>query len=620
MNRKDGTVEAVLAAQDLFEVRRALASARVALTLPQAQTLSAHVSGLLAESESLRIGFVHTYTSDLLDPWLELEAAVQGLDVSIYHAPYGLNVMEAEAGSGLEQHRPDLTVLLLRREDLHPELGGPLSRFDAEGAKVLLGDVISRLGGLLQRFSRQQFGELVVTVLPALQGPGLGLHDPMSERSETAWWADFNRALREEIQARFNSVRLLDLDAVVAQLGRERFFDQRFWYSATFPFSPEAAREVARRLVALGAVRKHPKAKVIALDADNTLWGGVVGEDGPTGIALGPEYPGNLFVDFQKRLLEYKQRGFVLVLCSKNNPEDVDQILREHPHCVLKDSDFAAKRVNWVSKPENLASMAKELNLGIDSFIFVDDSDYECAAVRHELPAVEVIQIPKRVVDVPRCLEKVARLEVTSLTAEDMSKTQMYVQERKRRELQNDMGSDGGDLTEYLKSLELRMSVGVDDMAHVKRLAQLTQKTNQFNLTTRRYTEKEIEDMIRSPDWRVLHFSLVDVFGDSGVVGLALARRSGADMAMIDTLLMSCRVIGRMAETAFLYSLLDRLAGEGVREVRAEYLPTRKNALVKDYLRDHGFEEEPDGTWRIDPGETSGRLDPPIEIVLTGQV
>ncbi|MGB0713720.1 MAG: HAD-IIIC family phosphatase, partial [Gammaproteobacteria bacterium] len=600
MNRKDGTVDAVLAAKDLFEVRQALAAARTALTLPQAQTLTSHVAALSAEAKPLRIGFVHTYTSDLLDPWLQLEAAVQGLDACIYHAPYGLNVMEAEEGSGLRGHEPDLTVLLLRREDLHPDLGGPLSRFDPEGLKVLRGDVVSRLSAVLQRFSRSEFGELVVTVLPPLQGPGLGLYDSMSERSESEWWAGFNAALRDEINARFNSVRLLDLGAVAAQLGRDRFFDQRFWYSATFPFTAEAAREFSRRLVAIGAIRKHPKAKVIALDADNTLWGGVVGEDGPTGIALGPEYPGNLFVDFQKRLLEYKQRGFILVLCSKNNPEDVDQILNEHPHCVLKDSDFAAKRVNWVTKPENLSSMAKELNLGIDSFIFVDDSDYECAAVRHELPMVEVIQVPKRVVDVPRCLEQVARLEVSSLTAEDMSKTQMYVQERQRRALQDDMGAGGGDLADYLKSLELRMTIGVDDAAHVKRLAQLTQKTNQFNLTTRRYSEKEIEDMIRSPDWRVMHFSLADVFGDSGVVGLVLTRRSGGAMAMIDTLLMSCRVIGRMAESAFLYAVLDHLAEEGVREVRAEHLPTQKNALVRDYLGDHGFEEEADGTWRID--------------------
>ena len=340
----------------------------------------------------------------------------------------------------------------------------------------------------------------------------------------------------------------LDLDEVLQQIGRASFFDHRFWYSARFPFTAEAAREIARRIVGLGAVIKFPKAKVIVLDADNTLWGGIIGEDGINGIALGPEYPGNAFVDFQRRLLDYQQRGLILALCSKNNPADVDQVFKEHPHQILRDEHFAARRVNWLSKPDNLVSLAEELNLGLDSFVFVDDSDHECAAVRHRLPQVEVVQTPARPVDVPTCLEQVARLEVLSLTAEDLAKTELYAQERRRREFSETVDQSGGDLRDYLASLKMKMRVGFNVSAHLARLSQLTQKTNQFNLTTRRYNEHQMQEFILDADWLVADFSLADVFGDSGIVGLALFHIVTPQQAELDTFLMSCRVIGREAE------------------------------------------------------------------------
>ena len=205
---------------------------------------------------------------------------------------------------------------------------------------------------------------------------------------------------------------------------------------------------------------------------------------------------------------------------------------------MLRETHFAAMRINWEPKPQNLRSLAEELNLGLESFIFVDDSHHECMAVRTELPQVEVIQTPSRAVDIPACLDLVARLEILSLTAEDREKTQMYVQERKRKEL----ATVSGDRASYLASLEMRLSVCIDDAGPLARLAQLTQKTNQFNLTTRRYDEAEVSARIASPEWIVAHFSLADIFGDSGVVGLAMIAVAGQE-ATLDTLLMSCRVI-----------------------------------------------------------------------------
>jgi FkbH-like protein len=582
-------VSPLLQVQNLADLRALVAANTAPLSLPNIKKLKEHAQGLSSENLQIRLGVVHTYTSDLLDPWLELAAALQGAEINTYHAPYGLSVQEAQQGSELVKHEPDVSLFMLTREDLHPALADPLVAMDTGQQETLRGEVVERVIRILQQFRAQPLGQMVVTLMPALSGPALGQYDAQSERSEAAWWSELKSSLAARIRESLASTLLLDLDQIMMDLGREQFFDQRLWYSARYPFAPKAAQAFSQRLVNIGISLKRPKVKVIVLDADNTLWGGVIGEDGITGIALGPEYPGNLYVAFQRRLLDLQQRGFILAICSKNNPEDLQQVFDEHPHQLIKANHLAARRVNWTDKPENLRSLAKELNLGLDSFIFIDDSDYECAAVRQLCPEVEVIQTPAKPMLVPGCLEHVARLEILSLTDEDRGKTQLYSQERNRKVLQEQVNQQGGDLTAYLQSLQMEMKVSINDANHLKRLAQLTQKTNQFNLTTRRYDEQQMQAFLDSQEWLVGHFSLADTFGDSGVVGLALWHRDKPGHAVLDTFLMSCRVIGRRAETAFLDTLLGVLLAQGVTEVTADYLPTPKNVLVKNFLSEHGF-------------------------------
>lgn len=601
------------------ELRCAVANSRFSFTLPQARRLAAYAETLEPARVPLRLGIVHSYTSNLLDPWLDLAAALEGLKLELYHAPYGLTFQEAQAGSGLVAHAPDLTLIMLRREDLHPALAQPAA-CPPEDRERLDAEIIERLRGLVGSFRAHKVGQIVLTVLPSVHGPGQGIYDAQSATSEGAWWAELKAGIGRCLRDSMRAALFLDLDEVLQQTGREGFFDLRYWYSAQFPFAPAAARELTRRVVGLGAVIKLPRAKVIVLDADNTLWGGVIGEDGMDGIALGPEYPGNAYVAFQKRLLDYQRRGFILALCSKNNPADLDQVLKEHPHQVLRDEHFAARRVNWRPKPDNLAELAEELNLGLDSFIFVDDSDLECGIVRHRFPQVEVVQTPSKPVDVPRCLEQVSRLEVLSLTAEDLAKTELYAQERRRRELSVDVEKGGGGIGDYLAMLKMSMRVKMDDAGGIARLSQLTQKTNQFNLTTRRYNEQQMQEFIGSRDWLVASFSLADVFGDSGIVGLALFRRAAEQQAELDTFLMSCRVIGREAEAAFLQTLLRLLESEGITEVIADFKPTSKNELAKDFLPEQGFETGADGRYRRNLRSAPPRAesDFPITIVLEG--
>lgn len=610
-------IDDLLAIRTRAELQARLAGSRVRLSLTEAQKLVSRLGALEPPAHPLRLSIAHSYTSELLDPWLTLAAALQGLDLKTYHAPYGMMVQAAQENSGLVAHEPDITLLLLQREDLHPDLARPLAGFSIDQQEELRAAVLDRIEGIVAQFRKYKVGQIALTLMPTIRGPALGLFDAQSERSENAWWArlkaDIGGFLRDSVRAAL----FLDLDQVLSQVGHANFFDYRLWYSARFPFTPDAAREIARRVISLGAVMKYPKAKVIVLDADNTLWGGILGEDGIDGIALGPDYPGNAFLDFQRRLLDFQQRGFILALCSKNNPADVEQVLKEHPHQLLRKEHFAARRVNWLPKPDNLISLAEELNLGLDSFVFVDDSDHECAAVRQRLPQVEVVQTPTRPIEVPTCLEHVARLEVLTLTPEDLIKTEMYAQEGRRRELKERVGSSGVSMSEYLASLEMKMQINFNDAAHLPRLSQLTQKTNQFNLTTRRYNEHQVQEFISSEDWLVADFSLEDVFGHSGIAGLAILRLANQQYAELDTFLMSCRVIGREAEAAFLHSLLRLLADQGITEVLADFIPTTKNELVNTFLPDQGFEKSSDGRYRWHLGHTPPRPESDFKITVT---
>lgn len=592
-------IDRLLTLETRAAVRQQLGQLRAPLTLPQAQALRERLVAIEPAPKPLRLAVVHTYTSDLLQPWLDLNAALSGFALETYHAPYGLALQEARPGSPLVAHRPDVTLLMLRREDLHPDLSRPIVGLPADRRDALRAACLAQLREWLSAFRAQPVGQLLLTLLPPVAQPSLGLYDASAETSEAAWWSALKVDIGAWMRAECPASLLLDLDEAMLQVGRANFFDRRYWYSSRYPFTAAAAMEFTHRVMAVAEVKAARQAKVLVLDADNTLWGGIVGEDGFDGIALGPDYPGNAYVEFQRRILDFQQRGFILAMCSKNNPADVEQVLRDHPHQVLRAEHFAARRVNWEPKADNLVSLAKELNLGLESFIFVDDSDHECAAVRHRLPEVEVVQVPSRAVDVPGCLDRVARLEVLSLTAEDLAKTEMYAQEQRRRELAEELGGSAGG-ADYLARLQMKMQVGLDERGHLARLAQLTRKTNQFNLTTRRYDDEQMRAALESDQWLVFDFSLADVFGDSGIVGLAMWRLVGPGSAELDTFLMSCRVIGRQAEAAFLHAQMRLLAERGVHQLVADYLPTAKNDLVRHFLPEQGFEPGADGRYRRD--------------------
>jgi len=326
-------------------------------------------------------------------------------------------------------------------------------------------------------------------------------------------------------------------------------------------------------------------AKAVVVDLDNTLWGGVIGEDGIGGIQLSSEHPGAAYQKLQRALLDLHHRGILLAICSKNNADDAMEALQNHPGMLLKPEHFAAVRINWGDKSQNLREIAAELNVGIDSLAFVDDNPIERQQIRIQVPEVFVIELPDDAMGFATAIHECPRFDRLSLSAEDHQRSEYYQKQRERGRLEQTVSSR----EDFYRSLQQEVEIAPLDRFTLPRIAQLTNKTNQFNLTTRRYTEQQISELASSPDWNCFSLRVRDRFGDNGLVGVAITRKQEKTYE-VDTLLMSCRVIGRTVETAFLSFLAEHARKQGAQRLQGWFLPTKKNAPARDFYSSHGFQ------------------------------
>ena len=392
-----------------------------------------------------------------------------------------------------------------------------------------------------------------------------------------------------------SNLRLVDIDKLFVQLSVGRAVNWRTFYNGRALYSVEFYRHYAEFVSPwiLSIAGKGKKA--LLLDCDNTLWGGILGEDGRDGITVGGErWPGPVFAEIQQLAIRLYEQGVLLGLCSKNNAADVDEVLAVHDDMRIRELHLAVKRVNWDAKTDNLSSIAEELNIGRDALLFLDDSAYEVELVRNQLPEIEAWQVPEALQSYPQQFRRLmARFASLTRSAEDAQRGEQYREEQRRREERNEHRS----IEDFLASLGLEMTIYKDDPALVPRLAQMTQKTNQFNLTTRRYTEGDILRFIEAENVLVFAFSVRDRFGDSGVTGMAvLTLQTGR--AEIDTFLMSCRVIGRKLEFALMDQVTETLKELSIPELHASFHPTSKNAQVQEFYEHCGFnllENMPEG-------------------------
>ena len=523
--------------------------------------------------QPVRLALLGSSTTTQLPPLLALHGLLSGLALEIHEAPFGSYRQEIlDPKSALYAFKPEAVLLFVNYRDAE------------DGAPEVEADRWAGLWTLL----RERAGCVVLMNAfdcPA-ERPGGNLDEGLARLRR------LNVLLAE--RARGGAALLVDCDHLSGVVGKERWHDARFWHSAQQAIAPAclpryAAEAAAVLMAAFGRARK-----CLVLDLDNTLWGGVVGDDGWAALELGETPRGEAFIAFQRYLKALSARGVLLAVCSKNDEANAREAFQKRPEMILKLADFSAFVANWEDKASGLRAVAKKLSLGLDALAFADDNSAERELVRRFCPEVAVVDLPEDPSDYVRTLDAARLFETASVSAEDRGRAAHFKAETARAELQ----TKAPDLASFLRGLEMRARAEPFAEADVARLTQLINKTNQFNLTTRRATEAEVRALLSDPSAWTLSVRLADRLGDYGLISAVVARRRGEDFE-IEAWLMSCRVLGRGVEKLVYNRLVAAARAAGAKSLSGRYLPTPKNGLVKDLYRGLGFSLDADGAWRL---------------------
>jgi FkbH-like protein len=536
-----------------------------------------------ADKTDVRVALLSSYTVDHLVPFLDLECRAAGLAPAVYVTPFNSWTRDViDESSGLRAFAPDIAFLSVSIDDLIPQLSQPLQVKELEEAGT---SALGRVVAVAEAYARWAGGKpLVVHSFhsPFSVGP-LGILDRREAVSRAQWLEDLNVRLGAALRE-LSHCHLLDVQRAACEAATSLSDNPKMRHLAAMRLPPTALGAVARAYLRYIVPLKGLTKKCVVLDLDNTLWGGLAGEDGKDGIRLGHSSPGCEFIEFQQFLQQLARRGILLAINSKNNPDDALEVIRTHEAMVLREEAFSAVRINWKTKHENMTSIAEELNIGLDSMLFVDDNPDERELMRQLLPQVLTVDLPRDPALYRSTLEALPQLEVLSLTSEDQERVERYQTVRRREQARVTASSVG----EYLRSLGIKVEIASADRPVYARVAQLFARTNQFNTTTRRYDGGDVERLATDPRCHLIVLESEDRFGKHGLVALALVREESGTWR-IDSFLMSCRVIGYGIESALLSYICKQAQAAGADSLVGEFIPTMKNAPARDLFANHGF-------------------------------
>ena len=564
--------------QDLLAATRTADPAEFRKLVRRARRLS-QSSGPPETRRRLRLFLISASTLDLWQAPLELALWSRGLSADIRLAPYGSTFQQlldptAEAAS----FAPDVALVVLTAADI-PEWPAPGAT--ATEADAIASRVATYFLAPCQQFQERTGAELFVTNL------GLGEARPFGNLGAKLPEDRHNFVRRVNVRLgdqASGGVHLIDLSELAARQGTRHAFDRRAWFESKQPVSVDLVPDIARGVANMIAASCGLARKCIVLDLDNTLWGGVIGDVGVGGIELGEGTPrGEAFKAFQQYLRGLRDRGVLLAVCSKNEAENAKAPFTQHAETVLGLADFAAFHASWDPKSDRIAAIAEELDLGLDALVFVDDNPAEREQVRQALPSVAVVDLPEDSASYPSAVEAAGWFETLHLTDEDRVRAKHYQSRAAARSLEKTM-----DLGDFLVSLEMHASVGPVDDRSRERAVQLLNKTNQFNLATRRYGTPEMDALLADPNVVTRVIRLRDRFGDHGLISLATARLDG-ESATIEDWLMSCRVLKREVEFVMMNELASAMAERGARHLTATFTATGRNELVRELPIELGF-------------------------------
>lgn len=555
----------------------------------------------IPEGRKIRISLLGSFTMEPLAMYLDVDCRLIGLWPDVYIGPFNQYSQEVlNDSSRLYKFDPDVIVLAVHVESLLDR--DFLPRF------VLLSDsekrqqqtpIIDRVKALVSKLTPKTKAMILVNNFIVPEFSPLGILDNKVEMGLKEFVQELNRVLAD-LYRESKQVYVVDLENLASGHGKSRFLNPEMYYRGAFLFSESFLPIVAQEYIGYIKALRNLVRKCIVLDLDNVLWGGILGEDGFEGIKIGGDAAGKAYVDFQRLLFSYYNRGVVLAINSKNNYEETMRVIREHPGMVLRERHFASVRINWGDKVENMIELADELDLGLDSMVFVDDSPQERERMKQALPQVLVVDLPASPFRYCQSLQRINDFNTLTLSEEEKRRGEMYYARRERMQLMETKSS----LEEFLRSLDMSIEIKYADRFSILRITSLINRTNQFNLTTRRYTQRQVEEMNAQPGrFQIYCLGVSDRFGDEGIVGVAIVRNED-QMWVVDSFLMSCRVIGRKIETAFLAKIVSDAKRNGVFYLVGEHIPTAKNEPARSFYKDHGFEKIEEGEdltrWRLD--------------------
>ncbi len=505
---------------------------------------------------------------------------------NVYIGEYGQYAQEIfNCDSDLYASKPDLVILNIDTKTIASDYFFIPYEQSEDSRKLWVDETVGFLLGFASQISKNTSAKILIHNLEIPYYSPLGILENKEMYGYVESIEDVNRYLREKCK-NINQVFIYDYNAFCSQQGKMNVFDSKMYYMGDIKLKPQYVPDLCADYAKYSQAIASRTKKCIVLDLDNTLWGGVVGESGLKGIHLGPTPEGRPFLEFQKLLYSLYARGVILAINSKNNIDDAMDVIRNHPYMILKEKCFAAMRINWDDKVANMKSLAEEINIGLDSLVFFDDDQVNREMVQNFLPDVTVIDLPKDPSLYVDTLKKLSFFDTLSLTKEDKNKGEMYQAENNRRELVQ----TATDLSDYLRMLNITVYLEEANKDSIPRISQLTQKTNQFNLTTRRYSEEVISDFSEDERFRVISMSLKDKFGDNGLTGLVIIEKvKDANNWRIDTFLLSCRILGRRAEDVLLAYILNEAKKAGVQCVNGEYISSKKNMPAKEFYNKNGF-------------------------------
>ena len=538
-------------------------------------------------SNQIHIALLGNCTTNYISNALKEICSQYGILAEIYNAPFNQYTQEAlSPNSGLNLSDPELIILFLEGKYLFPDwfdMKAILS--DKEHKLQLIQDTFDSIESLVDSIHSTRNVKIIINNFHVPYHTPLGILDNKNCLGLKRMLNTLNLKLEEWAISK-DYLHIFDYNGFCSHVGRRSIEDEKLSYSTKSPISISSTKEIVKEYMRFILPLKSKNKKCLVLDLDNTLWGGIAGEDGIAGIKLDIDGPSKTFYDFQQEILNLYHRGILLAVNSKNNFEDAIEIIENHPHMLLRKSCFSSLKINWKDKVTNLREIAKELNIGIDSLVFFDDNPVEREYVKLALPEVTVVEVPKDSCRYVQVLKAIVEFEQLNITSEDTKRNRMVEENKKRLELFSKLN----DLEDYLTSLQTKVIVEFANEFNIPRLAQLTQKTNQFNMTTSRYQSEEIENMIKTGNFLVFFCSVSDRFGDSGTIGVCIVRLDSA-AAFIDTFLLSCRVLGRNVEYAFLNAVTEILKKKGIQKISSKYIQTAKSKANQDFYRNAGFDQ-----------------------------